>query len=681
MNTHADKTPENNSHSVANTVFQKQNSSESIFQFKDNRPEASIQRKLQSIANQGAERKKAQQLKALASPQHAIQKKTWNAGLGNGIIQRQVDQDNFPDFVNAQLDLQQQFGERGKDAEGKDNYTTVGYEHEFAQLNERTGLTGYSHQEIARTERTWPIKNQPFLIETDAANVLELVSPPFLIETNEERPVPLAEDVQKVDDFTKVFLSQMQNMTIDDMLSIFQKIALNFKLDPIVLHILSWTPGAERDPRTELSAEEVSGYRIKESTKGGIGVSSQWNIAMDAESIEAMQQGKPRVKNQEELSAHKEIESRLFNLAQHLLVNEETESKLGLFHRQFARSLAGIAYVPYIKEQKRRKEAANPEPVPATREPELGPQQAVTAEPVPGTMAAESDRDVRGKSSKLKDMNNVWLKEDLVTYAMKVLTPRDWAAISGACLNAVHDAITVAIIPDTMGVPVDKYGEVVDLLKRSVTTLNEKAHAISHGAEMAWEFPDSRAEFLDHNDNVAGARQDTFLPGDAARLPGRWRDTPLHVVEVREPSEDNFRLLDAVSIGSDAVMRLLEEWAPERRRVEQVRKLWQDIRQSLGDLRQTSRTAARSAGDKVGRAELFGLKDPVQLQSILDDLRIALKGAREARDRQETERALYEQRAAERTDERAPLIDEVNVTCWDQITACFEAIKTYCRRG
>jgi hypothetical protein len=50
MNTHTDKTQENKSQSVANTVSQKQ-SGESTFQFEDNRPEAIAQRKLQEMAN------------------------------------------------------------------------------------------------------------------------------------------------------------------------------------------------------------------------------------------------------------------------------------------------------------------------------------------------------------------------------------------------------------------------------------------------------------------------------------------------------------------------------------------------------------------------------------------------------------------------------------------------------
>jgi hypothetical protein len=52
MNTHADKTLENKSQTVANRLPKLQSKSESTFQFVDNRPEAIAQRKLQeAISN------------------------------------------------------------------------------------------------------------------------------------------------------------------------------------------------------------------------------------------------------------------------------------------------------------------------------------------------------------------------------------------------------------------------------------------------------------------------------------------------------------------------------------------------------------------------------------------------------------------------------------------------------
>ncbi|MDX2508987.1 MAG: hypothetical protein QNK28_05475 [Desulfobacterales bacterium] len=61
MNTHADKTQENKSQSVAEGLFKKQSSGESTFQFVDNRPEAVAQRKLQEMANNSPQ---AMQLRA-----------------------------------------------------------------------------------------------------------------------------------------------------------------------------------------------------------------------------------------------------------------------------------------------------------------------------------------------------------------------------------------------------------------------------------------------------------------------------------------------------------------------------------------------------------------------------------------------------------------------------------------
>lgn len=89
MNTHADKTQDNKSQSVANGEPQMQSSGESTFQFVDNRPEAVAQRKLQEMANNSPQAKKAAQLQAIAnnySMQHkTIQKKEKETGLPDNL--------------------------------------------------------------------------------------------------------------------------------------------------------------------------------------------------------------------------------------------------------------------------------------------------------------------------------------------------------------------------------------------------------------------------------------------------------------------------------------------------------------------------------------------------------------------------------------------------------------------
>lgn len=106
MNTHADKTQENKSHSVANWFSQKQSSGQSTFQFVDNRPEAIAQKKLQEVANNSLQVKQmkafqemannrpqvkqAAQLQVLADNysvlrQQPIQKKENNTGLPDNL--------------------------------------------------------------------------------------------------------------------------------------------------------------------------------------------------------------------------------------------------------------------------------------------------------------------------------------------------------------------------------------------------------------------------------------------------------------------------------------------------------------------------------------------------------------------------------------------------------------------
>ena len=79
MNTHADKTQEDKSQSVANAVIQKQGGGESTFQFVDNRPEAMAQRKLQEMAKNSSRGIKVAQLQVMlynhSLEQQPIQKK------------------------------------------------------------------------------------------------------------------------------------------------------------------------------------------------------------------------------------------------------------------------------------------------------------------------------------------------------------------------------------------------------------------------------------------------------------------------------------------------------------------------------------------------------------------------------------------------------------------------------
>lgn len=90
MNTHADKSQEIKSQAVAHRVPKLQGHGELTFQFVDNRPEAIAQRKLQEMANNSPQVKRAPQLQTMANnyfaqQQNPIQKKENNTGLPDNL--------------------------------------------------------------------------------------------------------------------------------------------------------------------------------------------------------------------------------------------------------------------------------------------------------------------------------------------------------------------------------------------------------------------------------------------------------------------------------------------------------------------------------------------------------------------------------------------------------------------
>ena len=109
-------------------------------------------------------------------------------------------------LVASQRDLQAK-----PDAEiaallGGKPFTTVGFEHEFGQLNdEGSVLHNLTHLELAKSEN-FGYSGLPFSLETDASDAIELVSPPFIMETNEQG-VPATKDVVDADRLMKTGLS------------------------------------------------------------------------------------------------------------------------------------------------------------------------------------------------------------------------------------------------------------------------------------------------------------------------------------------------------------------------------------------------------------------------------------------------------------------------------------------
>lgn len=99
---------------------------------------------------------------------------------------------------------------------GKNNgsYTTVGFEFEFAQFADSENIMhNLTHVELGKTQ-VWKFTNLPFILETDAADAIELVTPPLIMETKPGVPLPLAEDVEKADKMFKASLTEVTGASI-----------------------------------------------------------------------------------------------------------------------------------------------------------------------------------------------------------------------------------------------------------------------------------------------------------------------------------------------------------------------------------------------------------------------------------------------------------------------------------
>ncbi|MBL6446343.1 DUF4157 domain-containing protein [Fulvivirga sp. 29W222] len=114
-----------------------------------------------------------------------------------GVIQGKMQANNFRELVAEQMALQDAVMEDPENF--KQQYTTVGFEHEFGAMTSGP-LRGVSHLEIAKSQERLPYTGIPFILETDAQNAIEFISPPYLIETLPGIPVPDPLEVKKVDD-------------------------------------------------------------------------------------------------------------------------------------------------------------------------------------------------------------------------------------------------------------------------------------------------------------------------------------------------------------------------------------------------------------------------------------------------------------------------------------------------
>lgn len=388
------------------------------------------------------------------------------------LVQREVEGNNLREVLAWQQRLQQ--AAVADPAEYAYKYTTVGFEHEFAQMSDGP-LHGIDHLELARSVApALPFTNIPFVLETDAANSVELVSPPFLIATrptgmfshkSNRQPVPLADDIAKIDGFYRATLqdiiaqarrtvrtprarggydyrTEYDNRRLADVLvSLRQATGIDLPLGNVRIEPYQLSPATPRkvgEDSDRVTGQTLGDIHVKPSEKGPVRVRdgergniiTQINFATTAKIADRLQRESDRRADLRPRGA--ESITDVFRTAEDrvrtLLIGATAPSaKLRRFYNALARALSGQLAVPYLGLVRGAQEDAMAWD---TRMAEL---DHYTSDEL---SYAESI------GSHVKDTSGVWVKDMVVNLGLERLSRAEWQTV----LARLTDAELIAAI-------------------------------------------------------------------------------------------------------------------------------------------------------------------------------------------------------------------------------------------
>ena len=409
---------------------------------------------------------------------------------GSPIIQRKIDANNLAQLVEQQISQQADFKANGIQ-DGK-TYTTVGFEHEFAQMKDGP-LRGLDHVEIGESTEHMPFTGINFKLETDADNALELVSPPFLIETIAPgSSIPIPEDVAKINRLISMDLQGAVNpedRTIAELVSTMKgssNITFNLKRRPD-LGSEQRTPGNTRRSNAFkrffhswssfkfgnplkgnkfiTKVDKIPQIHLKPAIKNG-GILPQANVALSGKDLAKVieKTSAPNVAISSKISAFGKlqmgIKAKLIEKG-NLLTNNQLSSELQTFLNQLARTLSGIVSVPFqgrqlaaqgkatkmfghwkqywkgytSEEQEQKKEEAR------DRQPQWMQnwdwyQQILDNKAADRKKWLKKYREMELLTSHVKDVQDLWVKDTLMNIGLGLsLTPQDWDTVKNILLD------------------------------------------------------------------------------------------------------------------------------------------------------------------------------------------------------------------------------------------------------
>ncbi|MBB6270794.1 hypothetical protein HDF26_001221 [Pedobacter cryoconitis] len=429
-------------------------------------------------------------------------------------IQRVVKATSFHDLLREQEELQRAVMTRPGDYAGK--LVTVGFEHEFGMMIDE-GLHGVSHLQIAESSNKMPYKNLPFYLETDAGNEIEMVDPPFLIETTKPGvPVPHPVDV---DITMRIIEDRLYSLiqtfpTLENFVGAMQSNpGINFQVPAVQIkpmHLSQNTKGNFVEGANEVPSTDLLKMRLGPSDKyNGSNISTQINFATNPGTYLKMQDFNTMPAKNEFLSLGQDMANQVTKDLQVFSYEE------GIFISQLNRVLAEQIAIPFMMGIQNMQE-----------------KEFLGGEKIRDSSLKSAFMQASLLSSKLKDIDRVWIKDSLMSIGAGLLGQEGFDALYSRLLEAKRVSGAIQM-PDELSPDLFIYFEKA---KTSIiAVLNEIINQIDNKEtkpETIYK-PGKKTEFLEHNPKLMGARQDTYIDPKNSQMPGIWDNTRLHVVETR----------------------------------------------------------------------------------------------------------------------------------------------------
>lgn len=438
-------------------------------------------------------------------------------------------------------------------------FTTVGFEHEFAQMTDGP-LLGLTHVEVGESAESMDYTGLNFKLETDADNALELVSPPFFVETLPGAPIPKPADVAKIDTLIKTELARIvaAKPKMSKLVSDFEGDGLHFAIGGSIAGVANITPSSEmvshdKDPThgTKIAGADIKNISLAPSRKGAglANISSQINFATDARTYDTIQRISTPPDDAIGLllsgladTLYAVLATEMGKVATHRSFETPiVDVNMGIFLREAARALAGQASVRSIAWM----QGANADLYKGDHA-SAQYRNKLTRDSSNERSQYELHRSLR---SHVKDVGGAWIKDTLANFGLGLLDPEQWRAVRRMIFEhrvglLVAEAMTTAKVTDfEPKLRDDVRANLFAGADLAQAALGELSKAIFAGnwttrlglqKGMAAGFgPEARPEFGTHDPRWFAARQDTIIPAAYVKTPTAFADRRLHVVEGR----------------------------------------------------------------------------------------------------------------------------------------------------